>query len=234
VTVVGPAPARWSAASTPDDGGVSQPLVLAAHGSRDPGFAQVVADIAAQLRAARPDLAVSVGYLDHGPPLLADLDTAGAVVVPLFLAAGFHVRVDVPEQAGDATLTEAVGPDPLVAIAVRDRLAEAGDGRALPVVLAAAGSSDARALDDVCTAAEQLARLVGRPTSVAFVSAGEPRLADVDVTKAAVATYLLAPGSFADAIAGCGAPVVSKPIGAHPAIAEIALARYLAACQHAP
>jgi hypothetical protein len=45
----------------------------------------------------------------------------------------------------------------------------------------------------------------------------------------AVASYLLAPGHFADLVAGCDAPVVSAPIGADPRVAEVAMSRYDAA-----
>jgi sirohydrochlorin ferrochelatase len=56
------------------------------------------------------------------------------------------------------------------------------------------------------------------------VASGEPRLSDV--RPAVVASYLLAPGRFADRVAACGASVISAPIGAHPVVAELALSRY--------
>ena len=200
-------------------------LVLAAHGSRDPHFAHVVAAVAEQVRRQRRDLDVQVGYLDHGPPLLSELNTAGAVVVPLFLAGGYHVRVDIPTQAPQARVAKAIGPDPLIAGAVRQRLVEAGYVGG-PVVLAAAGSSERAALADVDEASRQLARLLSAPVALAFVSTGEPRLADVDTSRVAVASYLLSPGVFADQVRGCGAPVVAAPIGAHPALAAVVLARF--------
>ena len=203
------------------------PLVLAAHGSTDPRFADVVESIAAQVRELRPGLDVRVGYLDHGPPSIADVADRDSVVVPLLLSAGYHVRVDIPAQAPGSVVTGAVGPDPLLASALGERLVEAGyDGRS-PVTLVAAGSSDARALDEVRGMARLLAEHLGVDVSAAFIGSGSPRLADgrADV----VASYLLAPGAFHDAVVDTGAAVVSAPIGAHPVLAEIVLARYDAA-----
>jgi sirohydrochlorin ferrochelatase len=133
------------------------------------------------------------------------------------------VRVDLPAQATDVTQTAALGPDARIAVALAERLGEAGyDGG--PVTLAAAGSADRRALDDVTTAAAQLAEVIGAPVTPAFVSAGEPRLSDQ--RPRVVATYLLAPGVFHDKVAACGAEVIAAPLGAHPLLAEIVLDRY--------
>jgi len=197
--------------------------VLVAHGSTDPRFDAVVQAIAADVRTLQPDLDVRVGYLEHGPPHVADVVEPGAVVVPVLLTSGYHVRVDLPAQAADVRPARALGPDPRIATALADRLREAGyDGG--PVTLAAAGSADPRALDDVAEAAAQLAEEIGAPVTPAYVSAGEPRLDDV--TPASVATYVLAPGLFADKVAACGAAVIAAPLGAHPALAEIVLDRY--------
>jgi sirohydrochlorin ferrochelatase len=199
-------------------------LVLAAHGSSDPRFGQVIDDVVAQVQALRPDLAIAVGYLEHGPPSLPDAVSPGCVVVPLLLASGYHVLTDIPEQAPGVVVAAAVGPDPALSPALADRLVEAGwDGRT-PVLLAAAGSSDERALDDVRRAGGLLADDLKVEVGVAFVSAGQPRLADL--APAVVASYLVAPGAFHDAVRACGAPVVSEPIGAHPAVAEVVLRRY--------
>jgi sirohydrochlorin ferrochelatase len=223
VKAVGPAPARWSAVFTSDP-----PLVLVAHGSTDPRFAEVVDAVAAGVRALSPATDVRIGYLEHGPPHVADVVEPTAVVVPLLLTSGYHVRADLPAQAGEVALTAAVGPDQRIAGALAQRLAEAGyDGG--PVSLAAAGSADPRALDDVAKAASQLAEVLGAPVTTAFVSAGEPRLADI--APQAVSTYLLAPGLFADKVATCGARVIAEPIGAHPVLAEIVLDRYRSTVQ---
>jgi sirohydrochlorin ferrochelatase len=152
----------------------------------------------------------------------------GAVVVPLLLASGYHVRVDLPAQAPDAVVTAAVGPDPLLADALADRLSEAGYDGESSVVLAAAGSTDDNALTEVRLMAARLAARLGVEVEPAFVSAGTPRLRDT--TPEVVAAYLLAPGAFYDAVFTTHARVVSPPIGAHSAVAEIVLDRY-DACQ---
>jgi sirohydrochlorin ferrochelatase len=205
----------------------SPPLVLIAHGSTDPRFGDVVDSVADRLRALRPDLDVRIGYLEHGPPHVADV-AAGGVLVPLLLASGYHVRVDLPAQAPGAQVTPAVGPDERLAPALADRLREAGYAGHEPVVLAAAGSSDDAALAEVGVAARQLTDVLGVDVTAAFVAAGSPRLTDVvaAMPTAALATYLIAPGAFHDAIVATGASVVSAPIGDHPAVADVVLARY--------
>jgi sirohydrochlorin ferrochelatase len=203
-------------------------LVLVGHGSADPQFAETAQAVAARVRSLRPGLEVAVGYLEHGPPLESAL-APGCVVVPLLLSSGFHVRVDLPAQAPGATVSRAVGPDARLTAALVDRLREAGYDGTAPVVLAAAGSADERSLDDVRTAAAMLAEALGSPVEAAFVSAGSPRLADL--SPVAVASYLLAPGAFQDAVQGCGAQVVGAPIGDHPAVADVVLARYDEAAQ---
>lgn len=195
---------------------------MVAHGSADPRFAEVVEQIAASVRRRRPDLDVGIGYLEHGPPHVEDID--GAIAVPLLLSAGYHVRVDLPKQAPRARVTAPAGPDPRLCVALADRLADAGYDGAGPVVLAAAGSADARSLDDVRRQAAMLAAHLEVEVTAAFLSAGEPKLADVKPT--VVASYLLAPGVFHDKLTSCGATVISEPLGAHPVVADVVLDRY--------
>jgi sirohydrochlorin ferrochelatase len=206
-------------------------LVVAAHGSADPRFAEVVEAVAMEVRRRRPDLDVRVGFLDHGPPHLRDIVTADCVVVPLLLVGGFHARADIPVQAPGATVTHPIGPDDRLAQVVERRLREAGwDGRA-PVVLSAAGSSDDRALDDVRAVARMVADAHQIDVTAAFLSAGAPGVDDAlrEQPNAAVASYLVAPGAFHDVLARSGAAVVSEPLGADPLLAEIVLDRYASA-----
>jgi sirohydrochlorin ferrochelatase len=198
-------------------------LALVAHGSADVRFAATVEAIAARVRSQRPGLDVRVGYLEHGPPSVPDA-AAGAIVVPLLLSGGYHLLVDIPGQAPGAPVTPAVGPDPRLATAMAARLREAGYDGQSPVVLAAAGSADDRALADARTAARHLADALGVEVSAAYVSAGEPRLAAL--APQVVASYLVAPGAFHDACRAVGAAVVGEPIGDHPAVAEVVLDRY--------
>lgn len=78
-------------------------IVLFAHGARDPAWARPLDDIAAQLRAQAPELAVGVAFLELIEPSLEEelrrLVAGGIVTIdiaPIFWAAGGHVRKDLP------------------------------------------------------------------------------------------------------------------------------------------
>jgi sirohydrochlorin cobaltochelatase len=78
-------------------------IVLFAHGARDPRWAEPFEAVAAQVRAARPDVPVALAFLELMAPTLAEavdqLAAAGATavaIVPLFLGTGGHVRQDLP------------------------------------------------------------------------------------------------------------------------------------------
>jgi sirohydrochlorin ferrochelatase len=192
-------------------------LVLAAHGSAHPDYTAVFDWIADRIVGNRPDLDVVVGYLDHCEPRLADLPTDGAVVVPMLLGSSLHLTVDVPAAAPNAIIAEPIGPDPRLMAAVADRLAEAGWTADTPVTLAAVGGAS------LPEAAAHLAELLDVVVTPAVVQT------DPLPTDGAVASYLLAPGHFADVIAGCGASVISAPIGTDPRVADVAMSRYDAA-----
>lgn len=111
-------------------------LILFAHGARDPRWAAPFEDMAARIRAARPDLALRLAYLEFMAP---DLATAGAELaaagcqqvqlLPLFLGSGGHVRKDLPRlldelrlrhPATQFTLHAAIGEVPAVLQAMAD------------------------------------------------------------------------------------------------------------------
>ena len=216
-------------------------LVLAAHGTRDPAGAVVVEEIAAAVRLRLPGVAVSVAYVDVRSPSLTDVLRSvdgPAVVVPAFLAAGYHVRVDVPEQVllsgcGMVVVTPALGPDELVLDAVYDRLVDAGWQHGHGVVLAAAGSSDPRAVADVHRAARRLSVLTRSPVQVGFITSARPSVPEAVAFSphrpVAIASWLLAPGLFHQRLADMGADLVSDPIGAHPRLVDLVVRRALAA-----
>lgn len=98
--------------------------------------------------------------------------------------------------------------------------------------MAAAGSSDPAARDDVMTAATMLAGLAGE-VHVGYVATGTPRVGDVvDKLRAGkrrrvfIASYLLAPGVFHNRLAECGATGVAAPLGAHPEIVALLSRRF--------
>ena len=95
------------------------------------------------------------------------------------------------------------------------------------VVLAAAGSSDPRAVADVQTTARQLSGKVGTRIRVGFVATGAPRAAAqvaalrmAGEPRVALAAWLLAPGLFNRRLAMAGADVVAAPLGAHPEVID--------------
>jgi sirohydrochlorin ferrochelatase len=200
--------------------------VLAAHGSTDRRFADVIEALAALTRGLRPSLEVRIGYLEHGPGL-ATVSDSGCVVVPALLTSGFHVRSDIPARAEGAVIARPVGPDRRLTSLLVRRLADAGWQRERPLVLVAAGSADPRALADVHQTARDLGDEVGMEVPATFLGNGEPRFVDVEAR--AVASYLLAPGHFSDTVERHGAEIVAAPLGADESIAEIILDRYDAA-----
>lgn len=218
-------------------------LVAVAHGSRDPRAAATARALLAWVRARRPGLDVRLGHVELSEPLLTDT-LAGlrgdAVLVPLLLGRGYHVKYDLPAALADAPQVRGVvaaplGPHPLLAEALEARLAEAGwqDGDQ-GVVLAAAGSRDPdSALDTARTAALLSARLGGVPVLPAYASAAAPTvpeavaaLAARGMRRIAVASYFTAPGRFATQVRQAAPWIVSEPLGAHDAMARLVLRRY--------
>lgn len=214
-------------------------LVAAAHGTADPRGIREVHALVREITRQRPGVPVSLGFVDVDvpalPELVARIVAAGkqSVVVPLLLSSGYHVAVDVAGVAarwpGSVSGAAALGPHPLLVDVLVDRL---GDLRRVDrVVLAAAGSSDARALLDCSTTAALLSARLDRPVSVSYVSGAGERLGPVlarTAGRVAVATYLLAPGFFADRVRKLARDAVScsAPLGADPRIAALALQRY--------
>jgi sirohydrochlorin ferrochelatase len=99
--------------------------------------------------------------------------------------------------------------------------------------MAAAGSSDRRALQDCVETAKLLSARIDRPVEVGYVSGAGEHLSSVLARtpgRVAVATYLLAPGFFADRVRRIAATrPVSAPLGADPRLADLALTRYQSA-----
>jgi sirohydrochlorin ferrochelatase len=219
---------------------VSPALVLLAHGTGDAAGRATIGRLLVALRALLPGVTVRMAYAGVARPGLADVLRGlpgPVVVVPAFLASGFHVRVDVPGQlAGtgrtDVVLADPLGPDPVLVSVALERLAEAGGTEADTVVLAAAGSTDPVAAEDLRTAASLLAARVGRPVPVGYIAGGEPRIASVVAAqpgRVALVTWLLAPGAFHRWLADAGATVVAEPLGDHPDVARVVVARYRSA-----
>ena len=78
-------------------------LVLFAHGSRDPAWAEPFKAIQALIHAQAPGLRSELAFLELMQPSIADCVAklaaegfAEMTIVPLFLAAGRHLREDLP------------------------------------------------------------------------------------------------------------------------------------------
>ncbi|MGW3241832.1 sirohydrochlorin chelatase [Streptomyces sp. NPDC001070] len=223
-------------------------LVAVAHGSREPEALRTAHALLDRIRALRPGLTVRLGHIELNEPLLGDTLAAlrgDAVLVPLMLTRGYHVKQDIPQALARAAhlrgrIAAPLGPHPLLAEALHARLAEAGWGAGSAesagrtgIVLAAAGSRDPQsARDTEATAALLRARLGGVPVVPAYAAAGPDvpeavrQLVARGRHRVAVASCFAAPGRFATAIAAAAPWVAAAPLGAHPAMAALVLHRY--------
>ncbi|MGO4754652.1 sirohydrochlorin chelatase, partial [Streptomyces sp. 2MCAF27] len=101
-------------------------LVAVAHGSRDPEALRTVTALVDRVRALRPDLPVRLGHVELNDPLLADTlaELRGeAVLVPLLLGRGHHIKRDLPDAVAAAPhlsvrMAAPLGPHPLLAEAL--------------------------------------------------------------------------------------------------------------------
>ena len=124
------------------------PLILAAHGSRDPEGVAACRAVAERVRGLLPGTRMALGFVELAEPSVAEAvaeavegrEVTGevdAVLVPLMLATGEHVREDIPraidEGRGEARVRYAASllSSPLLTSAMRHRIEEAlGDWRA--------------------------------------------------------------------------------------------------------
>ncbi|WP_433200484.1 sirohydrochlorin chelatase [Nocardia sp. CA-107356] len=244
-------------------------LVLVAHGTRSTRGVQMIAALAEAVTRELGGMAVGgvgahstvatsekpwvrtafVDVLGPSPSeVLRDLtDATGesvpAVVVPAFLASGYHVYQDVPREVAESghaevAVTPAMGPDPALARIMAMRLRAAGWRTGDAVVFAAAGSSDARARQDVRRAAAMLAEHLSTPVGIGYVATGAPRvpevvaaLRDSGAKRVFIASYLLAHGLFQQRLHEAGADGVAEPIGVHPAVVRLIADRYRTAAR---
>ncbi|MGO4491389.1 sirohydrochlorin chelatase [Arthrobacter sp. 2YAF22_2] len=234
-------------------------LIACAHGTSSSQGAAEVNALRAGLAALRPDLDVREAYVDVQDPdltaVVAGLQAGeSAVVVPLLLSVGYHVKVDIARAVNGrpGTLAAApLGPDPRLAALLDQRLRKAGVNDNDAVILAGAGSSDATAAENVEELAGQLRALRSNRIVAAYGASAKPSVPEavamlraeaaggagagrsagaVDLGgRVVIASYLLAPGFFHDELAKAGADLVTAPLLPSPVLAEIALARYDAA-----
>jgi sirohydrochlorin ferrochelatase len=229
-------------------------LVAVAHGSADPRAAAAIGELvplvarrAADRGLSVPDLRVA--YLGHAAPSVPQVvrtfgpDTQ-VTVLPLLLTAAYHSKTDIPRvlaRAGkQVTYGAPLGPHPLLLRALERRLPETAFEHPAEtgVVLAAAGSSDPEANATIARLAAQWQAAAGWfAVRAAYASAVSPtpaqavtELLRAGARRVVVASYLLAPGLFADRIRdaslAAGAAEVSPALGALTEVADIVLDRY--------
>ncbi|MBD1541725.1 sirohydrochlorin chelatase [Arthrobacter sp. IA7] len=254
-------------------------LIACAHGTSNAQGAAEVNALRDAIAALRPGLDVREAYVDVQEPDLVDVvaglpadpgsiatadggaaagghGAAGtsAVVVPLLLSVGYHVKVDIAKAVKGRPGTTAaapLGPDPRLAALLDQRLREAGVTDNDAIVLAAAGSSNPNAAVSVEELADQLRALRSNRIVPAYGASAKPSVPEAVAMlreeaaggagagesaggvslggRVVVASYLLAPGFFHDQLAKAGADLVTEPLLPSPVLAEIALERYDAA-----
>ena len=120
-------------------------IILFAHGARDPEWAAPFIAIQARLQAARPDILVLAAFQEFMAPTLAAAVAQSAaqgaqraVVVPLFIGQGSHVKRDLPflveaERRRHPQLQlqvlPAIGDAPEILQAISDWVLQAAAGR---------------------------------------------------------------------------------------------------------
>lgn len=230
------------------------------------GLLGVARERADQRGLARLD--IRAAFLDHAPPAPRQVlnavageaeRTAPVVVLPLLLTAAYHSGTDIPGLLDEAQAAlprprirygAPLGPHPGLLRALDRRLAEAGQDLAqtgqTAVVLAAAGSSHPAANAVIAQlAADWQAARGWQAVRQAYASAASPTpeqavagLLRDGAQRVVVATYLLAPGRFADQVRdgslAAGVATVSAPLGAAPEVADVLLDRYRQALAGTP
>jgi len=213
-------------------------LVCCSHGTASAAGRAAVSAIVA---AAADALGVPTRetYVDVQEPQVDEVIASipgAAVIVPLLLSPGFHTAVDIGRAARSrpgVVATDTLGPHPLLAELLAERVHEAGLRAGDHVVLAAAGSSRPAAARSVEAVRDDLAARIGAPLTVGYAYGAAPTVADaVAAARAAgarrviAASYVLAPGHFADLVAGAGADLTTPPLGADPRVVRIVAERY--------
>lgn len=200
-------------------------LLAVAHGTRSAAGQRQIRDLVASVARRSPGLEVRLAYVDVQRPHVKDVVATmeDAVVVPLLLSAGYHVRVDIAEAVAGTGIpvTATLGPDDVLLESLTRGLPDAD-----AVVLAAAGSSDPAWRANI----HEMAARMG--AHVAYASGSEPKVADVVARlrrkhkRVAIAAYLLADGLFYRTLHRAGADSVTPPLCLDPAMAGLVLRRY--------
>ncbi|MFI0483181.1 sirohydrochlorin chelatase [Actinomadura sp. 9N215] len=245
----------------------SPTLVLAVPGPARPAAAEPAAELARLVELEHTGQPARVGYLEGEEANLRtvlaglrpdpdDPDELAAVVVPLStgpdpaLDAALDDAVRAATAGGPphAVAAEPLGPHPLIAEALHDRLADAGLARAdrirlMTMVTAASGvivatPGDATAVRQAEVTGVLLASRLAAPVFTASlndeasVKAAAEQLRAAGATSIALAPHVVGPEPDTDRVPSAAATVgcaYSAPLGAHPAVARLAALRYVEA-----
>lgn len=224
-------------------------LVAVTHGAPSAENREAVIGLVDAVASERTRLDVSIAFVDAANRDVAASFAAAAepdaVIVPLVLSAGFHVRTGLSRGldrlGGSPRLADELGPDDRLVAVLAARVVDLGLGDDDVVVLAAAGSNDPRAVRECFETARRLGQRLGRPVTVGFIAAAAPRLPDAiemirevhPGSRVVVSPYLLAPGAFYDAAAAVGGDLIAEPLllpglPARHELVELVLERYAA------
>ncbi|TYK48988.1 sirohydrochlorin chelatase [Actinomadura decatromicini] len=238
----------------------SPTLVLAVPGPARHAGTAIAAELARLVEIEHTGQPARYGHLEGDEAsltaVLAGLRGAdgelAAVVVPL--STGPDPRMDAALHAAvtaapvHAVAAEPLGPHPLIAEALHDRLADAGLARAdrirlMTMVTAASGvivatPGDATAVRQAEVTGVLLASRLAAPVFTASlndessVKAATEQLRAAGAASIALAPHLIGPEPEAALAAPAAASVgaaASTPLGAHPALARLAALRYVEA-----
>ncbi|MCL7377240.1 sirohydrochlorin chelatase [Streptomyces sp. 35G-GA-8] len=127
---------RNTSGDTPASPCPAPTLLVVAHGSRDPRALRTITALLDRVRELRPGLDVRLGHIELNEPRLPDtlaaLGAGRAVLVPLLLSRGVHIKRDLPAFAAAVAprlrtrIAAPLGPHPLLVEALYARLVEAG------------------------------------------------------------------------------------------------------------
>jgi sirohydrochlorin ferrochelatase len=212
-------------------------LIGVAHGTRAPRGIAEIRRLMDLVGSKRPEVPIELCWLERADPTLADVlarTDGAAVIVPVLLSTGYHVKVDIPTANSgrwpDTIITPPLGPDERISRTVYLRLMQARRAAGDPpdggaVVLIGAGSSDPEARTELEQVARHLHKWTGAEVAVGQLTEADPFARAQP--GAHVANYLLAPGYFDDRLhALATSRVVAEPIGAHPLVADVIVDRY--------
>ncbi|WP_067455140.1 sirohydrochlorin chelatase [Actinomadura macra] len=239
----------------------SPTLVLAVPGPARRAGTEIAIELARLVEIEHTGQPAYVGHLEGNeaslPAVLAALrqerpDEPAAVVVPLSTgpdpALEGAVRDAVAAAPVHAVAADPLGPHPLIAEALHDRLADAGLARAdrirmMTMVTGASGfvvgtPGDATAVRQAEVTSVLLASRLAAPVFTApladeaAIKAAANQLRASGAASVAIAPHLIGPepewGHVAPAAAAIGA-AHAAPLGAHPALARLAALRYVEA-----